>query len=46
MRCLYHRMERWTVVRYPHLFIVKDGESIPFEQFEKDGGDLPIQVGG
>jgi len=38
--------ERGDVVRYPHLFIVKDGESIPFEQFEEDGGDLPIQVGG
>jgi branched-chain amino acid transport system substrate-binding protein len=37
--------ERGDVVRYPHLFIVEDGESIPYEQFEQDGGELPVQVG-
>jgi len=38
--------ERGDVVRYPHLFIVKDGETVSYEQFEEDGGELPIQVGG
>ena len=32
--------ERGDVVRYPTIFIIRDGKSITFEQFEKEGGQL------
>jgi branched-chain amino acid transport system substrate-binding protein len=37
--------ERGDVVRYPHLFVIKNGKPIPYEQFDQDGGELPIPVG-
>ena len=33
--------ERGDVVRYPTVFVVRDGQSIPFEKFEAEGGQLP-----
>jgi len=33
--------ERGDVVRYPEVFVIRDGKSVTIEQFEKDGGELP-----
>ena len=32
--------ERGDVVRYPQLFVVHDGRSVPYEKFEQEGGEL------
>jgi branched-chain amino acid transport system substrate-binding protein len=34
--------ERGDVVRYPKIFVVHEGKSVPYEQFEQDGGELTI----
>ena len=33
--------ERGDVVRYPQVFVIRDGQSVSIEQFEQDGGELP-----
>jgi branched-chain amino acid transport system substrate-binding protein len=33
--------ERGDVVRYPKVFVIRDGEAVTFKQFEQDGGELP-----
>jgi branched-chain amino acid transport system substrate-binding protein len=30
------------VVRYPQLFVVRDGQPVPYEEFEQEGGELPV----
>ena len=34
--------ERGDVTRYPQLFVVHEGEPVPYEKFEEEGGRLPI----
>ncbi len=34
--------ERGDVVRYPQIFVIKGGQPMPYEQFEQEGGRLPI----
>ncbi len=34
--------DEWgDVVRYPRIFVIKEGEAITYEEFEKQGGKLP-----
>ena len=33
--------ERGDVVRYPKIFVIRDGQSVSIQQFEQDGGELP-----
>jgi branched-chain amino acid transport system substrate-binding protein len=34
--------ERGDVVRYPKVFVIHEGQSVPYEQFEQQGGELLI----
>ena len=34
--------ERGDVVRYPKIFVINEGDSIPYEKFEESGGELSI----
>jgi branched-chain amino acid transport system substrate-binding protein len=33
--------ERGDVVRYPKIFVIRDGQPVSHEQFEQEGGELP-----
>jgi branched-chain amino acid transport system substrate-binding protein len=33
--------ERGDVVRYPKVFVIRDGQPVSHEQFEQEGGELP-----
>jgi branched-chain amino acid transport system substrate-binding protein len=34
--------ERGDVVRYPKIFVIHEGQPIPYERFAQEGGELPI----
>jgi branched-chain amino acid transport system substrate-binding protein len=38
--------DRGDVVRYPRRFVIHDGRPIPYEQFEQEGGELPVPEQG
>ena len=37
--------ERGDVVRYPRLFIVRNGAPTSYEEFKQEGGSLPVPGG-